>query len=45
MGQLKDWVKQDWVRIGTDGRSRVSAALQKTRRTQIDVYLEVKLSL
>jgi len=19
MGALKDWVKQDWVRIGTDG--------------------------
>jgi len=43
MGALKDWVNQDWVRIGTDGSIKASAALLKIRKTLIDVCPVVKL--
>ena len=45
MGELKKWLKQDWVRIGTDGKIKVSAAHLKIRRTQTDAYLVVKHNL
>ena len=38
MGQLKEWLKQDWVRIGSDGSIKGSAVLQKTRRTLTGVF-------
>ena len=31
MGALKDWVKQDWVRIGTDGNLK-EPPLQRRKR-------------
>ena len=42
MGELAEWRNQDWVRIGTDGKLKVSVVLLRIRRIQIDVYLEAK---
>jgi hypothetical protein len=32
MGQLKDWVKQDWVRIGTDGKIKGKCGTSKDKK-------------
>lgn len=32
MGQLKEWVKQDWVRIGTDGSIKGKCGTSKDKR-------------
>ena len=45
MGELKKWLKQDWVRIGTDGKIKGKCGTSKDKRIQIDVYLVVKRSL
>ena len=37
MGALKDWVKQDWVRIGTDGKIKGKCGTSKDKC--IDVWL------
>ena len=42
MGDLKKWVDQDWVRIGTDGNIKGKCGTSKDKKTQTDVYLEVK---
>ncbi len=31
MGALKDWVKQDWVRIGTDGKIKGPCGTSKDK--------------
>jgi hypothetical protein len=43
MGALKDWVKQDWVRIGTDGKIKGKCGTSKDKKTQTAAYLEQKL--
>ena len=42
MGAIKDWVKQDWVRIGTDGKIKGKCGTSKDKRILTDVYLEQK---
>ena len=32
MGQLKQWVKQDWVRIGTDGSIKGKCGTSKDKK-------------
>ena len=32
MGALKDWVKQDWVRIGTDGKIKGPCGTSKDKK-------------
>lgn len=32
MGALKDWVKQDWVRIGTDGGIKGKCGTSKNKK-------------
>lgn len=32
MGQLKEWVKQDWVRIGTDGKIKGKCGTSKDKK-------------
>jgi len=32
MGKLKDWVKQDWVRIGTDGKIKGKCGTSKNKK-------------
>ena len=32
MGALKDWVKQDWVRIGTDGSIKGECGTSKNKK-------------
>ena len=32
MGALKDWVKQDWVRIGTDGNIKGKCGTSKDKK-------------
>ena len=32
MGELKDWVKQDWVRIGTDGKIKGKCGTSKDKK-------------
>ena len=32
MGALKNWVKQDWVRIGTDGSILVKCGTSKNKK-------------
>ena len=31
MGALKDWVKQDWVRVGTDGKIKGKCGTSKNK--------------
>ena len=33
MGDLKDWVKQDWVRIGTDGKIKGKCGTSKDKNS------------
>ena len=42
MGALKDWVDQDWVRVGTDGKIKGKCGTSKDKKTQIVVCLAVK---
>ena len=42
MGALKDWVKQDWVRIGTDGKIKGKCGTSKDKKTLIVVYQDQK---
>ena len=44
MGELKKWLKQDWVRIGPDGSILGKCGTSKTKRILIDVYQELKLA-
>jgi len=32
MGKLKEWVKQDWVRIGTDGKIKGKCGTSKDKK-------------
>lgn len=32
MGQLKSWLKQDWVRIGTDGKIKGKCGTSKNKK-------------
>ena len=32
MGELQDWVKDDWVRIGTDGKIKGKCGTSKNKR-------------
>ena len=32
MGALKEWVKQDWVRIGTDGKIKGKCGTSKNKK-------------
>ena len=32
MGQLKNWLKQDWVRIGTDGSNKGKCGTSKDKK-------------
>ena len=32
MGELKKWVKQDWVRIGTDGKIKGKCGTSKDKK-------------
>ena len=32
MGALKDWVNEDWVRIGTDGKIKGKCGTSKNKR-------------
>ena len=32
MGELKDWVKQNWVRIGTDGKIKGKCGTSKDKK-------------
>ena len=32
MGQLKNWLKQDWVRIGTDGSIKGKCGTSKNKK-------------
>ena len=32
MGELKKWVKQDWVRIGTDGKIKGKCGTSKNKK-------------
>ena len=32
MGALKDWVKQDWVRIGSDGKIKGKCGTSKDKK-------------
>ena len=34
MGALKDWVKQDWVRIGTDGKIKGKCGTSKDKKSR-----------
>ena len=42
MGALKDWVKQDWVRIGTNGKIKGKCGTSKDKKNQTGVCQEVK---
>lgn len=44
MGALKEWVKQDWVRIGTDGKIKGKCGTSKDKKIQTGVYLDLKLT-
>ncbi len=35
MGALKDWVKQDWVRIGTDGKIKGKCGTSKDKNIMV----------
>ena len=35
MGELKKWLKQNWVRIGTDGSIKGKCGTSKDKKTQI----------
>lgn len=43
MGQLKQWLKQDWVRIGTDGSIKGPCGTSKDKKTLIVACLDLKL--
>ena len=32
MGELKEWLKQDWVRIGTDGKIKGKCGTSKDKK-------------
>ena len=32
MGKLKEWVRQDWVRIGTDGKIKGACGTSKNKK-------------
>ena len=42
MGELKKWVKQDWVRIGTDGKIKGKCGTSKNKKTLTAVYHGVR---
>ena len=42
MGQLAEWRKQNWVRIGTDGSIKGPCGTSKDKKTQIGVYQQLK---
>ena len=42
MGQLAEWRKQNWVRIGTDGSIKGPCGTSKDKKIQIDVYQQLK---
>ena len=42
MGALKDWVKQDWVQIGTDGKIKGKCGTSKDKKIQTDVCRDQK---
>ena len=43
MGELKKWLKQDWVRIGTDGSIKGKCGTSKDKKTQTAAYRLQKL--
>ena len=43
MGALKDWVKQDWVQFGTDGKIKGKCGTSKDKKIQTDVCQDPKL--
>ena len=42
MGELKKWLKQDWVRIGTDGSIKGKCGTSKDKKTQTVAYQSSK---
>ena len=38
MGELKKWVKQDWVRIGTDGKIKGKCGTSKNKKNPDRCY-------
>jgi len=44
MGALKDWVKQDWVRIGSDGKMKGACGKSKDKKNP-DRWLQRKKAL
>ena len=32
MGKLKEWIRQDWVRIGTDGKIKGKCGTSKNKK-------------
>tara|TARA_B100001057_G_scaffold433401_1_gene462266 strand:+ start:15033 stop:15356 length:324 start_codon:yes stop_codon:yes gene_type:complete len=43
MGELKKWVNQNWVRIGTDGSIKGKCGTSKDKKTQTAAYQLQKL--
>ena len=42
MGQLAEWRKQNWVRIGTDGSIKGPCGTSKNKKILIDAYQNLK---
>ena len=38
LGELKEWLKQDWVRIGTDGKIKGKCGTSKDKKNLIGVF-------
>ena len=45
MGELKKWLDQKWVRIGTDGKIKGPCGTSKDKRILIDAYLPQRLGV
>ena len=43
MGELKKWLDQKWVRIGTDGKIKGPCSTSKDKKILIDAYLPQRL--
>ena len=45
MGELANWRKQNWVRVGTDGKIKGPCGTSKNKKTQTDAYPWQKLEV
>ena len=45
MGELAKWRRQNWVRVGTDGKIKGPCGTSKDKKNQTDVYRWLKLEV